>query len=636
VVVIEALRLGVNELVHHDETTDTWKPPPPDAPLLDRAETAVTRSAGLVVGLLCLVLIAVPAAETLARRFLGRDIPGASVVAQHLTLWVGFLGALLAAGTGRHLALSTAEVIPEGWPRRAAALLTRAMSAAVSALLAWASWRLVAADLGSARTVVLGIPVWWSEAIMPVAFGLMALRFAWRSGKGPQSWLDRIAAFAAAAAALALGAATPSPGLAGVLGLLVLLAFLVGAPVFIAMAGAAMLLFWRDGSPIAAVPTATFQLVSSATLPAIPLLTVAGYVLAEGGAARRLVRAYKGFFGWAPGGVAVMATFVCALFTTFTGGSGVTILALGGLLLPTLIEEGYPEGFSLGLVTASGSLGLLFPPSLPVILYGVVAQVPIGHLFLGGLIPGLLMIVVVAGYGVAVGRQRHVKRQAFHAGEAFRALWEAKWDLGLPAVVVLAVASGYATVVEAAALGCAYALVVEMGIFRTIHPWRDLPRVLVRAATLVGSVLILLGVAMGLSAWLVDAEIPTRLLEWTTGHVHSPHLFLLALNVGLLFLGSVLEIYAAIVVLAPLVAPMGAAYGIDPVHLGVVFLANLELGFLFPPMGLNLFLSASRFKKPLPYVYARTVPFLVILAIGVILITYLDVLTTGVVGLVRR
>jgi tripartite ATP-independent transporter DctM subunit len=623
--------------VHQDgETTGTWEAPDPAAPLLERAEGLLIRGAGLTVGLLCLVLIAVPAAETLARRFLGRDIPGASSVAQNLTLWIGFLGALLAAGTGRHLALSTAEVIPPGWPRRAAAILTRAVPAAVSALLAWGSWKVVAADVKSLRTIVFDIPVWWSEAIMPVVFGLMALRFAWRMGKGPQPWLDRTVAAGAIAGALGLGLVAPAPILVAILGIVVLLAFLAGAPVFIAMAGAAMLLFWRDGTPIAAVPTETFRLVSSATLPAIPLLTLAGYVLAEGGAARRLVRAYKGFFGWMPGGVAVMVAFVCALFTTFTGGSGVTILALGGLLLPTLIEERYPEGFSLGLVTASGSLGLLFPPSLPVILYGVVAQVPIGHLFLGGLVPGLLMILVVAAYGVAVGVRHHVPRQAFHAGEAFRALWEAKWDLGLPTVVVLAVASGYATVVEAAAVGCAYALVVEMAIFRTIHPWGELPRVLVRAATLVGSVVILLGVALGLSSWLVDAEIPTRLVEWTTAHVTSPHLFLLALNVGLLLLGSVLEIYAAIVVLAPLVAPLGAAYGIDPVHLGVVFLANLELGFLFPPMGLNLFLSASRFRKPLPYVYARTMPFLLILAGGVILITYLDAITTGVVNLVLR
>ena len=384
------------------------------------------------------------------------------------------------------------------------------------------------------------------------------------------------------------------------------------------------------------MPTATFNLVSSATLPAIPLLTVAGYVLAEGGAARRLVRAYKGIFGWMPGGVAVMATFVCALFTTFTGASGVTILALGGILLPSLRAENYPEDFSVGLVTGAGSLGLLFPPSLPVILYAVVAQTPIDHLFIGGFLPGLLMIVLVAAYGVYVGVRAGAPRERFVLREAASALWAAKWDLGLPTLVVVAVGTGFATIVEAAAIAAAYSIVVELAIFRSIHPLRDLPRVLVHAATLVGSVLILLGTALGLTSWFVDAEIPTRLVEWMTTHVKSPALFLLMLNGVLLVLGSVLEMYSAIVVLAPLVAPLGVAYGVDPVHLGVVFLANLELGFLFPPMGLNLFLSASRFQKPLPWVYRKALPFLLIMAVGVLAITYLPAITTGMVELVTK
>jgi C4-dicarboxylate transporter, DctM subunit len=587
---------------------------------------------GLVVGALGLVMIGVPAVVTLARRFFDTQIPSAGPIVQHLTLWVGFLGAFLATGAGKHLSLSTAEAIPPRF-RRAASFVTRTAAASVSALLTVASYRVVAADSTSGRMLFVGVPIAWSEAIMPVGFGLMAVRFAFGTVTAPAGWTERIASLAIAGLALGLGWLSPAGWLVWLLGGLLLLAFLAGAPVFTAMGGAAMLLFWKDGTPIASVPAETFQLASSATLPAIPLLTIAGYVLAEGGAATRLVRAYKGFFGWMPGGVAVMTTAVCAIFTTFTGGSGVTILALGGLLLPMLQAEKYPEGFSLGLVTASGSLGLLFPPSLPVILYSVVAQVPMQHLYLGGLFPGLLMAAMVAGYGIYVGVKNHVPRQPFHGKEALSGLWNAKWDLGLPVVVIGGVVSGYATVVEAAALGCAYSLVVEMAVFRAIHPWNDLPRVLATASTLVGSVIILLGVAMGLSSWLVDAEIPTTLLDWTTTHIKSPWLFLLALNVGLLLLGSVLEIYAAIIVLAPLVAPIGAAYGIDPVHLGVVFLANLELGFLFPPMGLNLFLSSSRFQKPLPYLYARTAPFLVILAVGVLLITYFDVMTTGVAKL---
>jgi tripartite ATP-independent transporter DctM subunit len=595
-----------------------------------------TRLESTIVALLLLAMVLLPAAETVGRRLFGTGVPGSAVLVQHLTLWIGFLGALLATATGNHLALSTAEIIPAGWPRRAAAILRRSVSTAVCALLAYASFKLVESDSITSRQILPGVPIWWSEVVMPVASAAMAIRFAWRTDPGPQSWLDRAVAVAATAALFALGAFAPdSHALATPLLLVVLVAFLVGAPVFVAMAGVAMALFYSEGTPIAAVPTETFNLVTKATLPAIPLLTVAGYVLAEGGAGRRLVRAYKGFFGWMPGGVAVMAAFVCAIFTTFTGASGVTILALGGLLLPILVEERYPEGFSLGLVTASGSLGLLFPPSLPVILYGVVAETAIDDLFLAGVVPGLLMIVLVAAYGVAVGVKAKAPRQAFHPREAFAALWDAKWDLGLPTLVVISVGTGYATIVEASALGAAYALLVEMLVFREVHPTRDLPRILVHAAALVGSVLILLGAALGLTSWFVDAEIPTRLVDWVTTHVKSPALFLLALNVILLVLGSVLEMYSAIVVLAPLVAPLGQAYGIDPIHLGIVFLANLEAGFLFPPMGLNLFLSGSRFQRPLPYVWRQALPFLVIMIVGVLLITYLPAITTGVVRAVK-
>ncbi len=619
-------------------TTPTSAPRSPPEP--ERLGTPVER---FLVAFLLLAMIVLPAASTVSRRLLGRELPGSAVLAQHITLWVGFLGALLATVSGHHLALSTLEAVPRGWPRNAARFFGQVVSAAACGLLAWASVRLVRAEWGGFGVVAFGIKVAWSQLVMPAAFAVMALRFAWRAGDAAEGrpawpWALRAAALAIAAAAFLLGKVEPGHGLATVLLLVIAAAFLLGAPVFIVMAGVAMVLFFREAGPeaIAAVPTATFNLVSSATLPALPLLTAAGYVLAEGAAAQRLVRAYKGLFGWMPGGVAIMATFVCALFTTFTGASGVTILALGGLLLPSLLEEKYPEDFSVGLVTAAGSLGLLFPPSLPVILYAVVAQAPIGHLFIGGLLPGLLMIVLVAAYGVYTGVRAGAPRQAFHAREALAALWAAKWDLGLPTIVVVAVASGYATITEAAALAAAYALVVELFVYRAIHWRRDLPRVLVHAASLVGSVLILLGCALGVTSWFVDAEIPTRLVEWMTSHVHSPALFLLMLNGVLLVLGSVLEIYSAIVVLAPLVAPLGEAYGIEPIHLGVVFLANLELGFLFPPMGLNLFLSASRFDKPLPYVYRKAFPFLLIMAAGVLAITYLPAMTTGVVKLLAK
>ncbi len=621
----------------------------PEASAEKPAGTALERWA-LVAIVLTMVLL--PTLEAAVRRLTGSGVPGAAVYTEHLTLWVGFIGAMLATATGRHLALSTVEFLPAGWPRSLARSYGSAVTTLVCACLAYASLDMLLLDKGRVDTLAGGVPEWWFEIIMPAGFAVMAARgaltapnraakvFCWvLIGAVTPVIVSRILAVKGAGFITVPDGPTLLRGHTGALGwpgsALLFASFLLGAPVFVVMAGFALLLFYLAGTPVASVPAETFRLVISPTLPAIPLLTVAGYVLAEGGASRRLVRAAQSVFGWMPGGLAIVAAFTCALFTTFTGASGVTILALGGIILPALVSEKYPEGFSLGLVTAAGSLGLLFPPSLPVILYGVVAGVAIDHLYVGGLVPGLLMILLVAAYGVYIGIRSKAPRPRFEVGEAVRAVWDAKWDLGLPILIIVSVASGFATIVESAALGAAYAIVAELALHRDVHPTRDLPRVLVHASTLVGSVVILLGVALGMTSYLVDAEIPTRLLAWVQGHIHSTWVFLLALNVLLLVLGSVLEIYSAIVVLAPLVAPLGIAFGVEPVHLGVVFLANLELGFLFPPMGLNLFLSASRFEKPLPLLYRKALPFLVIMAIGVLLITYVPAITTGVVAIVK-
>jgi len=373
-------------------------------------------------------------------------------------------------------------------------------------------------------------------------------------------------------------------------------------------------------------------LVASSTLPAIPLLTAAGFVLAEGGASRRLLQLARAVLGWAPGGLAFMVVIVLAGFTAFTGGSGVTILALGGLVLPMLVEEGYGEGFSLGLVTSSGSLGLLFPPSLPVILYAVVAGASVENLFIAGLLPGLLMVILVALMGMVVGIRRHAPRQPFHLGEAGRAFWQAKWELAIPTLVVSSVFTGFATLVEAAALSLILAIVSQAAVFRDLRLRHELPEVLIRGSALVGAVILLLGMAMGLTSYLVDAEVPAAVLAWTKAHIHSPVVFLLVLNAVLLVLGSVLEIYSAVIILAPLLAPLALAYGIDPLHLGIVFLANLELGFLFPPMGLNLILASTRFGQPLTRLWRVTLPFLLVRAVGVLLITYLPAITIGVLA----
>jgi tripartite ATP-independent transporter DctM subunit len=589
----------------------------------------------VVIVLITLVMVALPVIDIVLRRVRGAALLGASVYVQHCTLWLGFLGALVATKTGEHLGLSTSNFFKEGRKKDAALVWGSMVAAATCVLLTYASWTVVQANRQGSLVLAGGVPEWWSEMIVPITLGLMALRFIWHARAG---WLGRALSLGACVAvvlALHLGQDHASAFLWPLL-IVILSAFLLGSPVFVAMAGVAMLLFWIDGTPISSVPAGVLQVVENPTLPAIPLLTAAGYVLASGGASARLVRAYKSLFGWLPGGMALMVISVCALFTTFTGGSGVTILALGGLVLPALTNDKYPEGFSRGLVTASGSLGLLFPPSLPVILYAAVAGVAPDKLFLGGLVPGVLLIVVVAAYAMRAGIKAKAPKQPFDFAEARRALWAAKWDIGLPVIVLLVFMSGLATVVEAAALGGAYALMVELVVYHDIHPFKQMPKVLAQSATLVGAVVILLAFAFGLYNYLIDAQIPDALVTWVQLHFHSPWSFLLALNGLLLVLGSVFEIYASIIVLAPLIAPLGAAFHIDPVHLGVVFLANLELGFLLPPMGINLFLSAARFKQPLPKLYREAFPFLIIMAVGVLIITYVPALTTGMAALLAH
>jgi tripartite ATP-independent transporter DctM subunit len=580
-----------------------------------------------------LLLIAVPLVDFLGRPLAGFHIPGSATYTQQLTFYLAFLGGLFAAWTGKHLTLSTASLIPEGSIRRAATFFSTCAAAAVTAVLAYASVGVVLAERQQGDRLSFGLPIWISEIVMPLALGLMAVIYV---RKASRSWLGRTIAIALVGGVFALGLLHPTDPLIWLLCALLLAATLLESPVYAAMAGLGMIFFWRESTPVSAVSAEIYRLIASPTLPAIPLLTATGFMLAETQAPHRLVRFFRALFGFMPGGVAVLVGAVCALFTAFTGGSGVTIIALGGLLYPILIEDGYSERFSLGLVTAAGSLGLLFPPSLPVILYSVVAKVPADQLFLAGMLPGLLLLVLVAGYGISIGRKLPGKRQPFVWREMLAATWGAKWELSIPLVITLLFVTGLASLLETSAFACAYTIVIACFIQRDLHPLRDLPQVLVKATALVGAVLILLSCAMGLTSYLVDAQIPDQLLNMVKTHIHSPLVFLLALNVVLLVLGSVLEIYSAIVVLTPLVIPLGMAFEIHPVHLGVIILANLELGFLFPPVGLNLFLSSSRFNKPMVALYRCVLPFLLILGIGVLLITYIPALSLSMLNLFQQ
>jgi tripartite ATP-independent transporter DctM subunit len=588
------------------------------------------------VSTLALVVMAVlPIGEVVLRRSVGAGIPGAGPIVQHLVLVVGLLGAAIAARDGKLLALASGTFIPSGPWRTAADIVAAAVAACLSTVLAWGGVQLVLAEAASGATIGAGIPTWAAQLVLPFGFALIALRLVWRASPRSSGRLFAAVGLLVASALIWSPALVEARG-AGPLVAIVVLGAALGAPIFAVLGGAAALLFMRDAITPAAVLVETYALSTSATLPAIPLFTLAGFLLAEGGASARLLRLFRAWWGWIPGGTAVVCAVLCSFFTVFTGGSGVTILALGGLLFPALTADGYREKFSLGLLTASGSLGLLLPPALPLILYGVVAQMLMEDLFIAGMLPGLLLTAMVAGWGVREGLVTRAGRRAFEPGEAAAATWAAKWELAMPVVALAALFSGLATAVEAAALTALYALVVQTVVWRDVSIGRDLPRVIAECVAVVGGVLVILGVAVGLTGYLVSAEVPAALLAWTEGHVSSRFTFLLLLNAFLLVVGCLMDIFSAIVVVAPLIVPLGAAFGVHPVHLGIIFIANLELGYLTPPVGLNLFLASYRFNRPLLEVAAAALPMLVILGAGVLLITYVPWLTLGILQMLGR
>lgn len=401
---------------------------------------------------------------------------------------------------------------------------------------------------------------------------------------------------------------------------LVILAIL-GAPLFVVIAGSAMLGYYKEGIDLMAIAIEILGIANMPFLSAIPLFTFAGYLLSESNAPKRLVRLTGAFLGWMPGGLALVALAACAFFTAFTGASGVTIIALGAILYPALKQDGYPENFNLGLVTTSGSLGLLFAPSLPLILYGVIAEVSIDSLFRAGILPGLLMLLMLSGYSLWVSRGNEKPLTPFSFKELGGALRESMWELPLPVVVLGGIYSGFFAVSEAAAVTALYVLIVEVVILREIS-LRDLPRVMRESMLLVGGILIILAVSLASTNYMIDAGIPQALLSVVADQVTSQASFLVLLLLFLLALGAILDIFSAIVLIVPLILPIAAQYNVDPVHLGIVFLAAMQLGYLTPPVGLNLFIASYRFEKPIMKVYSATFPFLLMLMLSVIIITY--------------
>ncbi|HUD97393.1 MAG TPA: TRAP transporter large permease subunit [Woeseiaceae bacterium] len=404
-------------------------------------------------------------------------------------------------------------------------------------------------------------------------------------------------------------------------GALLLLLAVFGAPLFTVIAASAMLGYQREGIDLMAIAVEILGLAEMPFLSAIPLFTFAGYLLSASKAPQRLVRMTGALLGWMPGGLALVALAACAFFTAFTGASGVTIIALGAILYPALQQDGYPERFNLGLVTTSGSLGLLFAPSLPLILYGVIAEVPVDDLFRAGILPGMLMLVMLSGWSLWVNRANRKPLRDFSLREVGAAVRESAWELPLPFVVLGGIYSGFFAVSEAAAVTAAYVLLVEVAILKEIR-LAELPRIMRESMLLVGGILIILGVSLASTNYMIDADVPQRLLGVVAELVTSQATFLVLLLIFLLILGAILDIFSATVLVVPLILPIAAQYGVNEIHLGIVFLAAMQLGYLTPPVGLNLFIASYRFDKPIMEVYLATLPFLLILAVSVIVIAY--------------
>lgn len=418
--------------------------------------------------------------------------------------------------------------------------------------------------------------------------------------------------------------------------LILIVLALIGTPLFAVIAASAMLGFYTIEVDLSVIAIEFYRLAEMPILLAIPLFTFAGYLLSESRAAERLVLLSNAILGWMPGGLAIVSLMACALFTAFTGASGVTIVALGALLYPALMQGGYRENFSLGLITTSGSLGLLFAPSLPLILYAIVAQqmglglnLSVDEMFLAGILPGILMLAMLSVWVFWNHRSEPIK--PFSIKQAASAMWQARYELPLPFIVLGGVYSGFFAISEAAAVTVLYVLFVEMVLYREISI-TQLPRIMRSSMVLVGAILLILGVSLASTNYMIDAEIPTMLFETIREYVDSKLTFLILLNIFLLILGTMLDIFSALMIMIPLLLPIAIGYGIDPVHLGIIFLANMQIGYFTPPVGMNLFIASYRFEKPVMQLYRATWPFFVILMITVLIITYVPAISLWLAG----
>ncbi|MBN1983564.1 MAG: TRAP transporter large permease subunit [Chitinivibrionales bacterium] len=585
------------------------------------------------VASVCLVLVAVlPAAEIALRNCFKTGILGSAEYMQHLVVWITFIGAMITSRQNKHINLSVIIDHVHGPWQRWLQSGTAMVAVCVGSCLCMSSYSFI--TMGLSPTQKVGVfPIVWIMAIMPIGFAIITIRSLLHTPKGIVYKITAAAgiglAFAVKYAFTLLGSLTLWPAIIG----LIFCAFL-GLPLFLVLSALACLLFYNASGMTITVANEAYTMLTNPIIPTIPLFTMVGIILSESKTSTRFVDLFRALFGWFPGGFAVAAIIICTFFTSITGASGVTILALGGLLLHVLQQNHYPKNVAIGLLTVNGG-GTLFPPSLPLIMYAVVGQVDIQKMFLGGLLPGTLMIVALIIYTISVSYKKKITRIPFNGRLALAALKVSAWELLLPFIICILFFMGIITIVETSAIAVIYIFIIEVIVHRDI-PLRKFPRIVASAIPITASILIILAAAKGLSYFIVDAEIPTRLTAYIQNHIHSPYLFLFLLNIVLIVIGCFMDIYSAIIVIVPLIIPLASVFGIHPVHLGVIFLANLEIGYLTPLVGLNLFLSSLRFNEPVISIYRSVWPFIVVLAISVLLITYIPTLSTALPSLIGR
>ena len=608
--------------------------------------------------ILLLALALIPCIQMGLRTALTTVIPDYDMLLRHLTLWTALIAGMICTREQQHISLGFSSSLKEGRPRRAIENTVMLTGSAVSTAIAVAaiSFSLIGFDREQ-RIGFLGLR--FLSGIIALSFAVSGFRFLNRKKDGAD------AGFKLAGIVLGLLLSLPSiinlmyltpvlpplwleDALTGfyiffeaadlwiVLALIVLAVF--GLPIFVLLGGVAYVLFAGTWSVPEVIPNEIYNLLTGSAIPAIPLFTFTGFILSEGKSGERLVNLFKAVLGRMPGGLAIMAAIVCAFFTTFTGASGVTILALGGLLSYILVTSGeYSKDFTKGYLTSAGSIGLLFPPSLPIIMYSIQAKISIKEMFLGGIVPGFVFVAALSAMGVFHAVQNRKKTSVGCAAETEKmpgklaSLKRSSGDLALPVIILLLYFGGITTLVETGAVAVVYSIIIEVFIYRDMK-LRDLAGIAKKAVPVIGGVLMIIATAKGLSYFIVDAEVPMMLTAFFSNHVSSPLMFLLLLNIVLLITGCLMDIFSAIMVVAPLVIPLGDMYGIHPVQLGIIFLANLQLGYLTPPVGLNLFLASYAFETPLGKIYRSVVPFFIVLLMVVLLITYVPWFSLSLLG----